>query len=137
MTENIRFSDAKDVTIDSVLRLYSANRWSSAARPDVLHRALQASHSLVSAWFGKELVGLGSTLSDGHLVVYYSHLLVLPEYQRQGIGREIMRRLMSRYEGFHQQVLIADSRAQAFFRECGFYRAGETEPMWIFAGDEH
>ena len=38
-----------------------------------------------------ELVGLGKAISDGHLVAYYPHLL--------GVGREIMQRLKSRYEG--------------------------------------
>jgi GNAT superfamily N-acetyltransferase len=32
-------------------------------------------------------VGLGNAISDGALVVYYPHMLVLPEYQGRGIGR--------------------------------------------------
>lgn len=31
----------------------------------------------------------------------------------------------------------ADGRAIAFYESLGFVRAGQTEPMWVYAGDEH
>ena len=102
-----------------------------------LHKALLASHSLFTAWESTRLVGLGNAISDGYLVVYYPHLLVLPEYRGQGIGTELMRHLMARYRGFHQHILVADGRALDFYRKCGFERAGKTEPMWIYAGHDH
>jgi ribosomal protein S18 acetylase RimI-like enzyme len=120
-----------------VVALYLANEWSSAEEPELLHKALTASHSLFSAWDGSKLVGLGNAISDGYLVVYYPHLIVLPEYQGQGIGTELMRRLMARYIGFHQHMLVADGRALDFYRKSGFERAGKAEPMWIYAGHDH
>jgi ribosomal protein S18 acetylase RimI-like enzyme len=134
---SIQYSETRDLPLEGVLALYRAHGWSSAEKPDVLHKALLASHSLVTAWEGSKLVGIGNTLSDGHMVVYYSHLLVLPEYQGRGIGTRLMRMLMGRYEGFHQHILVADGRAIDFYRKCGFKRAGKTEPMWIYAGHEH
>ena len=136
-TDGIHYSETRELALESVLALYRANAWSSAQKPELLHKALLASHSLITAWDGRRLVGLGNALSDGYLVVYYSHLLVLPEYQGRGIGTELMRRLMARYEGFHQQILVADGRALYFFRKYGFERAGRTEPMWIYAGRDH
>jgi ribosomal protein S18 acetylase RimI-like enzyme len=70
-------------------------------------------------------------------VVYYPHLLVLPEYQGRSIGTALMQRLMQRYAGFHMHMLTADGRAIDFYRKCGFSRAGQTEPMWIYAGNDH
>ncbi len=138
MTPNaIQYSETRDLPLASVLTLYRANGWSSADKPESLHKALLASHSLVTAWDGGKLVGLGNAISDGYLVVYYSHLLVLPQYQGLGIGTELMRRLMARYEGFHQHMLVADGRALDFYRKCGFERAGKTESMWIYAGYDH
>src|SRR5688572_335898 len=136
-SHNIRYSDTRDLAVESVLALYRANEWSSADKPELLHKALLASHSLVTAWEDSRLVGLGNAISDGYLVVYYPHLLVLPEYQGRGIGRELMRGLMARYEGFHQHMLVADGRALDFYRKCGFERAGKTESMWIYAGHYH
>ena len=135
--DSIEYSETRDLPSENVLALYRANKWASSQKADLLPKALAASHSLITAWDGSRLVGLGNTLSDGLLVVYYSHLLVLPEYQGQGIGAEIMRRLMARYEGFHQQLLLADGRAVDFFRKFGFERAGKTQPMWIYAGHDN
>jgi GNAT superfamily N-acetyltransferase len=133
----IRYSETRELPLDGILALYRANAWSAAEKPELLHKALRASHSLVTAWDGNTLVGLGNTLSDGHLVVYYSHMLVLPEYQGRGIGTHLMKSLMAKYEGFHQHILVADGRAIEFYRKCGFHRAGKTEPMWIYAGHDH
>ena len=117
--------------------LYKANGWSAARKPKQLAKALASSHSLVSAWDGNRLIGLGNAISDGHLVVYYSHLLVHPEYQRRGIGTRMMKILMARYQHFHQQILVADRRASQFYKKLGFERAGKTKPMWIYRGEEH
>ena len=134
---SITYSKTRDIPLNALLRLYSANEWSSASKPNELRDALMNSHALLTAWDGDRLVGLGNAISDGHLVVYYPHLLVDPEYQGNGIGSELMRRLKAVYEGFHQHVLIADGRAIDFYEKCGFTRAGKTEPMWIYEGKDH
>ena len=133
----IEYRETRDLPLGGVLGLYRANRWSAAEKPELLHSALLNSHSLVTAWDDTTLIGLGNTISDGYLVVYYSHLLVLPDYQGRGIGSRLMRMLMAHYQGFHQHILVADGRALDFYRKCGFQRAGKTQPMWIYAGHDH
>lgn len=122
---------------EEVLALYKANAWSSAEKPQQLLAALRNSHALVTARIAGRLVGLGNAISDGHLVVYFPHMLVHPEFQRQGVGRAMMGAMMERYEGFHQKMLTADGDAVEFYRSMGFERAGRTEPMWVYAGNEH
>ena len=119
------------------LAIYRANKWSSAERPQKLMAALRNSHSLVTARISGVLVGLGNAISDGHLVVYYPHLLVHPQQQGKGIGRKMMEVLLKKYSSFHQQMLVADGKAIGFYKSLGFARAGQTEPMWIYAGSEH
>jgi GNAT superfamily N-acetyltransferase len=137
VTPSIRYSDTKRPALESVVDLYRSVGWSSAGRPEALHAGLLGSHSLVTAWDGERLTGLGTAISDGHLVVYFPHLLVRPEYQGRGIGSALMRRLMERYRGFHQQALLADGRAVDFYLKLGFFRAGSTEPLWIYGGHDH
>jgi len=73
----------------------------SCRKTSIAFKALQHSHSLVTARINGRLVGLGNAISDGYLVVYFPHLLVHPEVQRQGIGRLIMQEMLQRYSGFH------------------------------------
>ena len=120
-----------------VIELYRSNNWSSAEKPEQLLPALRNSHSLITARVSGSLVGIANAISDGHLVVYYPHMLVHPDYQRQGIGRKMVEALNSIYGHFHQQMLTADGDAIEFYKSVGFVRAGKTEPMWIYAGTEH
>jgi GNAT superfamily N-acetyltransferase len=133
----ITFSEQRDIAIEQILPLYESNGWSSARKPEALQQALLNSHTLISAWDGDLLVGIGNAISDGFLVVYYPHLLVKPEYQGQGVGQQIMEILKQRYEGMHMQMLVADGEAIAFYQKCGFIRAGKTQPMWIYDGKDH
>ncbi|MEL6651069.1 MAG: GNAT family N-acetyltransferase [Bacteroidota bacterium] len=133
----IILSDRRDLPRDQVLDLYLANDWSSAKKPEKLLPALRDSHSLISAWIGERLVGLGNAISDGHLVVYYPHLLVHPDYQGKGIGKLILGRMQEIYGEFHMQMLTADGKAIDFYGRNGFEKAGETQAMWVYEGGEH
>lgn len=133
----IEVSLSDEIEKDEVIRLYQANRWSSADKPIQLMAALRASHSLVTARLENALVGLGNAISDGHLVVYFPHMLVHPAHQGKGVGRKMMQAMLARYDGFHQMMLTADGAAIEFYKGLGFERAGKTEPMWIYAGSEH
>lgn len=133
----IELSENRDISTEKVLSLYRENKWSSADKPDELMKALKNSHGLVSAWDGDKLVGLANSISDGHLVVYYPHLLVLPEYQGQGIGKMIMNKFQEKYSDFHQQILVADGKAIDFYKKCGFEKSKNCEAMWIYSGNDH
>lgn len=125
------------ISTDEVLALYRANHWSSAEKPEALLSALRNSHALVTARVKGRLVGLGNAISDGYLVVYFPHMLVHPDFQARGIGGQLMRVLLEKYAGFHQLMLTADGDAIRFYERMGFVRAGRTEPMWVYAGNEH
>ena len=134
---DIEIKETKEINKEKIIELYQANKWSSAEKPDLLYKALMNSDSLITAWDGDRLVGLGNAISDGYLVVYYPHLLVHPDYQGKGIGRIIVDRFQKKYGNFHQQMLTADGRAIDFYQKCGFKKAGSTQSMWIYQGDEH
>ena len=133
----ITISETKEINIEDILILYKANEWSSANKPNELYNALTNSETLITAWEGKKLVGLGNAISDGFLTVYYPHLLVLPGYQGKGIGKMIVDKMQEKYSHFHMQMLTADGKAVDFYKKNGFVRAGKTEPMWIYQGNEH
>ncbi len=49
----------------------------------------------------------------------------------------MMEALLTRYRNFHQLMLTADGAAIQFYAALGFKRAGKTESMWIYEGEEH
>lgn len=134
---NIRISDSKEIDFDQVVLLYKSNEWSSADKPALLTSALLGSHSLVTAWDGGRLVGLGNSISDGHLVLDYPHLLALPKYQGKGIGHLIVAKMQDIYREFHMKMLNTDGKSIEFYEKVGFEKAGETISMWKYSGIEH
>ncbi|MES9852437.1 MAG: GNAT family N-acetyltransferase [Candidatus Thiodiazotropha sp. L084R] len=135
MEVNIQINDK--IVEKEVVDLYRANEWSSADKPKPLLLALQNSHTLVTARLDDQLVGIGNAISDGHLVVYYPHMLVHPTYQGKGIGHKMMQAMQSIYKDFHQQMLTADIKAIEFYKTVGFELAGNTQSMWIYDGKDH
>ncbi len=135
MTFEISMND--QVHEAEVLKIYQANHWSSAQKPVQLMAALQHSHSLVTARQEGQLIGLGNAISDGHLVVYFPHFLVHPDFQHLGVGRLMMQAMLFKYKDFHQKILVAEHQAIKFYQSMGFVRAGQTEPMWIYASTEY
>ena len=134
---NIDICFAEEVGKEEVLALYQSMNWSSAEKADLLISALNNSHSLVTARIDGRLIGLCNAISDGYLVVYYPHMIVHPDYQRQGIGREMMLRMKQKYGDFHQQMIVADGGAVEFYKSLGYERAGKTVPLWVYDGHEH
>ena len=49
----------------------------------------------------------------------------------------IMDQFQQKYAGFHQQILVADGGAIDFYQKCGFEKAGNCQPMWIYQGHDH
>jgi len=134
---SIEISLDDDISIDEVLEIYRANEWSSADKPDRLMAALRSSETLVTARLDGKLVGLANAISDGHLVVYFPHVLVHPDHHGAGIGKALMHEMMERYDDFHQRCLISDFGAVAFYQRLGFTRSSDMVPMWIYDGDDH
>ncbi len=133
----ILLTEDKFTDESQIIKLYKENKWSSAEKPKELIAALKNSHSLIMAWDKDKLVGLGNAISDGHLVVYYPHLIVSPQYQGKGIGKMIMEKFQERYATFHQQILVADGEAIDFYKKCGFSQAGNCQPLWVYQGHDH
>ena len=129
--------EMRDIPKDQLLEIYRGNKWSSAEKLELLYKALTNSHTLISAWVDGKMVGVANAISDGYLVVYYPHMLVHPDQQGKGIGSKMMEAMQKKYCMFHQQILTADGRAIDFYKKCGFEKAGETQSMWIYQGNDH
>lgn len=92
----------------------------------LVERALPASLYGVCAWKGGELVGMARVIGDGGLVYYIQDVIVLPAYQRQGIGTALMERIMAwvRAHASRNTIvgLMAAAGKEPFYEKYGFTR---------------
>ena len=111
------------VKLEDVLHLYQAVGWTNYTnQPQMLEQAL--SHSLVIylALDGDAVVGLIRLVGDGFSSVFVQDLIVLPSYQRQGIGRTLMKEALEDYKDAYQVQLVTEQTEKnvGFYRSIGF-----------------
>ena len=111
------------VKLEDVLHLYQAVGWTNYTnQPQMLEQAL--SHSLVIylALDGNAVVGLIRLVGDGFSSVFVQDLIVLPSYQRQGIGSLLMKEALKDYKDAYQVQLVTEEteRTLGFYRSMGF-----------------
>jgi ribosomal protein S18 acetylase RimI-like enzyme len=124
-----------NLNLDQVIELYHASTLSER-RPvedrGAMAAMLENASLVVTAWDGERLVGLARTLSDFLYVGYLSDLAVHAEYQRQGIGKELIAQTR-RYMGPKAKlVLIAAPRAVEYYPRIGF---SKVESAWMLGAD--
>lgn len=111
------------VKLEDVLHLYQAVGWTNYThQPEMLEHAL--SHSLVIylALDGDAVVGLIRLVGDGFSSVFVQDLIVLPIYQRQGIGSALMKEALKDYKDAYQVQLVTEETEKnvGFYRSMGF-----------------
>ncbi len=111
----ITYTDSHDIDLDQLSVLFNAVGWERrTANRDRLAQLVRGSLWVVSALADGKLVGFARAVSDGATNAYVSTVAVLPGYQGQGIGREIMRRLIAGHDGI-QFVLHANDNVYPFY----------------------
>ncbi len=111
------------VKLEDVLHLYQAVGWTNYIhQPQMLEQAL--SHSLVIylALDGDAVVGLIRLVGDGFSSVFVQDLIVLPSYQRQGIGSSLMKQALEDFKEAYQVQLATEQTEKnvGFYRSMGF-----------------
>jgi ribosomal protein S18 acetylase RimI-like enzyme len=84
-------------------------------------RLLKNSEYVVLAMNDKanNVVGFVTAITDGVLAAYIPLLEVLPDYQGQGIGSELMRRMLVLLRGYYVVDLVCDPKMQPFYARLG------------------
>jgi GNAT superfamily N-acetyltransferase len=75
----------------------------------------------IGAWVGDRLVGSVRVLSDGYLFNTVPEVMVDPEFQRRGVGRELMRLALEAAPG-GRLFFGALPGNEPFFERSGFQR---------------
>ena len=127
----VQYKSTKCFEPSEVQDLFLSVNWVSGQHPEKLVVAMENSNTVFSAWDGERLVGLINTLDDNSMTVYIHFLLVHPEYQGKGIGKELLRMINDKYKDYLRVVLIADEKEAGFYQNSGFELAAGTKALFI------
>ena len=111
------------VKLEDVLHLYQAVGWTNYTdQSEMLEQALSHSLAIYVALDGDTVVGLVRLVGDGFSSVFVQDLIVLPSYQRQGIGSSLMKEALEDFKEAYQVQLATEQTEKnvGFYRSMGF-----------------
>jgi GNAT superfamily N-acetyltransferase len=118
----IRYSDTiEGISPDSIRGFFSG--WAKPPSPARHLAILRGSYRVVLALEDERVVGFVAALSDGVLCAHVSLLEVLPEYRGQGVGTELVRRVINALSDLYAIDVLCDPELQAFYERLGLRRA--------------
>lgn len=133
----IKITKGTSVSIDDVLHLYQAVSWTNYTnQPQMLEQSLTHSLAIYVARDGEKIVGLVRLVGDGFSSVFVQDLIVLPTYQRQGIGSHLMKKSLADYKDTYQVQLATEQTEKTleFYRSLGFETLSSfqcTGMIWV------
>jgi len=131
----ITYRTGNDLELDDVIELYRASTLGER-RPvddrDRMKLMLDNANLVVTAWDGEILVGMARSVSDFSYATYLSDLAVRTSHQKQGIGRELIRRTQEA-GGQATIILLSAPKAMDYYPRIGF--SHHPQAWWLKTGD--
>lgn len=118
----IVYDTRKDLPCEGLHDLFMAVGWSDGVEtPSMLENfniPFINSTIVISAWADDKLVGCVRVLSDRMVRSVIYDLAVMPEFQKQGIGKELVRRCREYFP--HSEWLVGTETGAEFYKKIGF-----------------
>jgi ribosomal protein S18 acetylase RimI-like enzyme len=106
---------------------------------EMMNKAFAASFAFASVWDGDRLVAFGRMISDGYMYSAIFDVVVDPDYQKKGLGKQVMQSLMSKVPD-SRFMLTSTFGNEEFYKKLGFkhhktgmamYPGGNNSPYLV------
>ena len=119
----IQYQDQATITAEQAIDLYTRSTLGER-RPihniQTFEAMLKNANLTITAWDGERLVGISRSLTDFAYVAYLADLAVDQEYQRSGIGKQLIEETKARLGPECMIVLLAAPKANDYYKHIGF-----------------
>ena len=93
--------------------------WPNPPGQDRFAAAIEGSYAVEVAVVDTAVVGFVNAISDGVTTAFIPWLEVVPAYRGQGVGHELMRRIVGRLWNAYSIDLVCDPGLVPFYRDLG------------------
>ena len=132
----ITYRTGNNLDLEMVIELYRASTLGErrpVEDPERMGLMLLNANLVITAWDGEQLVGLARSVSDFSYATYLSDLAVRESHQKQGIGRELIRRTQEA-GGQATVILLSAPKAADYYPRIGM----TSHPSaWMLKPEEH
>ena len=127
----IKYLDKHDFNKEEIEDLFLSVEWSSGKFPEKLVIAMKNFKTVFSAYDNDKLVGMICVMDDGIMNAYIHYLLVNPNYQKKGIGKQLVEMVKEKYKDYLRLAVIGYYKAEGFYKALGFTKSEESFPFFI------
>ena len=125
---NIEIKDYLEYKQEEIIKLYKSVGWTNyTEHPERLEVGYKNSLCVLAAYEEERLVGLIRAVGVGVTILFIQDILVMPQYQRRGIGKKLINSIIEKYNSVYQIELLTDNTEKtiAFYKSVGFTPANE------------
>ena len=110
----------ENITPDKLIGFFVG--WPNPPSSETLLESLKNSGKIVLAIDSETnmVIGFINAVTDNTLAAYIPLLEVLPEYQKRGIGAELVKRILNQLENLYMIDLVCDENMNSFYEKFGF-----------------
>lgn len=125
-----------ELDLDAAIDLYVSSTLGERRPVDdraCMAQMLGAADLTITAWDGDLLVGIARSLTDWCYCAYLADLAVRDTHQRQGIGKELIRRTQAELGPKAHIVLLAAPKAVDYYPHIGMEHHAAA---WVLRGQQ-
>ena len=124
----MKIEEYTEFNMDEIKSLYDAVGWK--AYTDNMTRLMKGyknSLKVLAAFRDDELIGIIRAVGDGLTIVFIQDILVMPNEQRKGVGKSLLRAMIDLYPEVRQIELVTDidPKTIGFYKSLGFKELSE------------
>ncbi|WP_038021843.1 GNAT family N-acetyltransferase, partial [Tetragenococcus muriaticus] len=125
---NIEIKVNEPLSVEQVATLYRETGFAKPIEDRIrIQKMIDQTPLVFSAWNGKNLLGFARCLTDFEYFCYLSDILILPLYQKQGVGKLLVHEIKE-YLGSRITIsLRAEDNALGFYKKMNFE---QTDKMY-------
>ena len=120
---------------DELVELYASVGWEAyASDPESLEQAVANSTYVACVCDDGRPVGIVRGMSDDVSIFYLQDIVVHPDYQGRGHGKELLEHIVERFAHVRQKVLLTDDedRQHRLYRSVGYKDVTEVDKLHAF-----
>lgn len=126
----LTFSEKKTLDPQQLLRLFQQAPWAKGRSLDDAREMLRHTDLALCAWDGDQLVGFARVLTDFVYRATIWDVIVDQAYQKQGIGTELVQRILRHPRLKKVELVWLCTRQPSFYERLGFSSQEQTGMVW-------
>ena len=113
----------EEIHFNEIVSVYESVNWTNYTKDiDSLLKAFKNSSLVLLAIENDRVIGVLRSISDTVSIHYLQDILVLPEFQKSGVGRSLLKECLEIYKDVRTHMLLTDDeeKQKKFYESLGY-----------------